>query len=70
MNKTSYLADCTYKPNKTSDQFQFIILPEFQAVYQEDWDDTNVLWFVLREKIEPLLRKANDCGLFAIEYEF
>ena len=70
LNKASYLEDCAYKTDRTSDQFQFIVLPEFLAVYQEDWDDANVLWFVSREKVEPLLKRADDCGLFAIEYAF
>ena len=67
-DKAKYIADCVHHPDKTSDRFQFIILPEFQAIYQENWDDTNVLWFVFREKVEPLLQQAAKCGLFAVEY--
>lgn len=68
VDKERYLADCAYNPEKTSAQFQFVILPEFQAVYQENWDDTNVLWFTAREKVEPLLQQAGNCGLFVLEY--
>ena len=69
VEKESYLEDCKSRPDKSSDQFQFIILPEFQAIYQESWDDTNIMWFVSRKKIEPLLEQVNACGLHVIEFE-
>ena len=48
-------------------QFYCLILPEFGAVYSEDWDWTNSLWYRDSEKIKPLLKLAEDCGLFKLE---
>lgn len=68
LNKGAYLSSCIYNPTKTSDQFQFIILPEFQAICYESWDDTNILWYVSKETIRPLLEQANICGLHVIDF--
>ena len=70
VNKEAYLKDCAYNPEKTSDQFQFVILPEFEALYYENWDDTNVLWYTSKEKIEPLLEQVGICGLYLIDFAF
>ena len=51
LNKASYLNDCAYSSEKTSNQFQFVVILEFQAIYSENWDDTNILWYVSRKKL-------------------
>ncbi|WP_298248375.1 hypothetical protein [uncultured Christiangramia sp.] len=44
-----------------------IILPEFRAVYSEEWDWTNIIRFKERDKIEPLLTLAREIGLNVLE---
>ena len=44
-----------------------IILPEFRAVYSEEWDWTNIIRFKERDKIEPLLNLAKEIGLNVLE---
>ena len=43
-----------------------IILPEFQAVYSEEWDWTNIIWFRDQEKIKPLIELAEKSGLYIL----
>lgn len=66
--KASYLRDCAWDCQKTSDKFHFLMLPEFQAIYHEQWDDTNVLWYRDEKKIGPLLEWARISGLYILEY--
>ena len=40
-----------------------ILLPEFSAIYGEEWDWTNILWYIDKEKIKPLLKLAENSGL-------
>ena len=39
------------------------LLPEFSAIYAEEWDWTNIIWHTDQEKIEPLLNVAQKAGL-------
>jgi ABC-type oligopeptide transport system substrate-binding subunit len=41
-----------------------IILREFQAVYSEEWDWMNIIWFRDQEKIKPLIELAEKSGLY------
>ena len=44
-----------------------IILPEFQAVYSEEWDWTNIIWYRDKVIIEPLIELAKESGLFILK---
>ncbi|MBU2950019.1 hypothetical protein KO493_04835 [Tamlana agarivorans] len=52
--------------NGESGQRYDIILPEFQAVYSEEWDWTNIIWFRDQEKIKPLIELAKKSGLYIL----
>lgn len=43
------------------------LLPEYSAVYKEEWDWTNIIWYTDRAKIEPLLIQAENVGLHTLE---
>lgn len=43
-----------------------ILLPEFSAIYGEEWDWTNIIWYNDKEKIKPLLDIAEKAGLFIL----
>jgi len=40
-----------------------LILPEFSAIYNEEWDWTNIIWYIDEDKIKPILEIANKVGL-------
>lgn len=44
-----------------------IILPELKAVYSEEWDWTNIIWFRDQEKIQPLIELAKKSGLYILK---
>ena len=44
-----------------------IIIPDLDAVYSEEWDWTNIIWFRDREKINPLINLAKESGLHILE---
>ncbi|WP_303917918.1 hypothetical protein [Draconibacterium sediminis] len=44
-----------------------LILPEYSAIYNEGWDWTNVIWYMDRNKIEPILEIAKKTGLNILE---
>lgn len=44
-----------------------IILPELQAVYSEEWDWTNIIWFRDQEKVKPLIELAEKSGLYILK---
>ena len=50
-----------------SGQRYSFLLPEYSAVYAEEWDWTNILWYTEREKIEPFLASAKKNGLHILE---
>jgi len=68
-DREAFLIECGYDPDKTSDRFQFVVLPEFKALYHEYWDDTNVLWYADRTAIAPMLDWARECDLHVVEYD-
>ena len=39
------------------------LLPDCSAVYAENWDWTNVIWYLDKDKIEPLVVQAQKAGL-------
>ena len=65
-DRSEYEASCAYDGNKET--FQCILIPECSAICYENWDDTNVLWFMKREDIVPILQMAEECGLYPIEF--
>lgn len=44
-----------------------IILPELQAVYSEEWDWTNIIWFRDKKLIQPIIELAEKCGLYILK---
>lgn len=44
------------------------ILPELSAIYNEEWDWTNIIWYRDIEKIKPILDIAEKVGLHIIKY--
>ena len=44
-----------------------IIIPEFGAVYSEEWDWTNIIWYRDRKEIQPLIDLAQQSGLYILE---
>lgn len=48
---------------------QFVLLPEYDCILVASWDDTNVAFFNSRERAEPLISLAKDCGLHCLEFD-
>ena len=48
--------------SKRRKRYDFI-LPEFSAIYSEEWDWTNIIWYTDEEKIVPILNIAENAGL-------
>jgi len=65
-NRSQYEAACAYDGDK--EDFQCILIPECYAIYYENWEDTNVLWYMDRKDVEPIIELAESCGLHLIEY--
>ena len=47
-------------------QYSFV-LPEFSAIYNEEWDWTNIIWYLDEEKIQPILDIAKSSGLYILK---
>ena len=67
-NRVAYESRCAYDGDRPGSEFQCILIPEFTAIYYENWDDTNVLWYSRRDDVQPLISMALNCGLHAIEF--
>jgi hypothetical protein len=67
LDKGGFLERCRFDslgaPN------QFILLPEYDCIFVASWDDTNVAFFNSRERAEPLISLAKDCGLHCLEFD-
>ena len=44
-----------------------LILPEFSAIYNEEWDWTNIIWYSYEMKIKPILEIAEKAGLHILK---
>lgn len=44
-----------------------LILPEFSAIYNEEWDWTNIIWYSDEMKIKPILEIAEKAGLHILK---
>ena len=44
-----------------------LILPEFSAIYSEEWDWTNIIWYTDEKKIVPILKIAEKAGLYILK---
>jgi hypothetical protein len=44
-----------------------VILPEIEAVYSEEWDWTNIIWYRDQEKVERLIELAKCSGLYILK---
>ncbi len=64
----AYINACKINHDGGSSSFQCAVIPAASAIYYENWDDTNVLWFVDRKQICDLLSIAENCGLDVLEY--
>jgi len=62
-----FLARCARDPDRPGHRFPRVALPELQAYYAEDWDDTNFVWYASRERVEPLLEWARACELHVLD---
>lgn len=40
-----------------------LILPEYSAIYNEEWDWTNIVWYTDEDKIKPFVEIAKKSGL-------
>lgn len=43
-----------------------ILLPNYSAIYGEEWDWTNIIWHIDSEKIQPLLEIVQKSGLYIL----
>ena len=64
----AYTNACRIEQDEGSDHFQCIVIPSLNAIYYENWEDTNVLWFRDRTDIRDMLDLARKNGLYPIEY--
>lgn len=48
---------------------QFLILPELGCIYRAGWDDTNILYYHERTKVDEILKLAFQCDLFVLSYD-
>lgn len=44
-----------------------LILPEYSAIYNEEWDWTNIIWYTDEMKIKPILEIAEKAGLHILK---
>jgi len=64
MNYKDVLRKCDFDNlwSQSGKRYDFI-LPEFSAIYSEEWDWTNIIWYTDEEKIIPILNIAKKAGL-------
>lgn len=67
LDKDGYLERCRFDPHKAPSQF--VLLPEYDCIFADSWDDTNVAFFNSRERAEPLIALAEKCGLHCLEFD-
>lgn len=62
------LRKCDFKNlwSQSGKRYSFI-LPEFSAIYNEEWDWTNIIWYTDEEKIKPILEIAEKAGLHILK---
>jgi hypothetical protein len=60
---------CQSRFDKSKSPSQFLILPELKCIYVAGWHDTNVLYFNNREKAQPVLDWALQCGLHVLSFD-
>lgn len=52
--------------SQSGQRYSFLI-PEYSAIYAEEWDWTNIIWYTERKKIEPILEAAKKVGLHILK---
>lgn len=67
LDKKGFLERCRFDPHRAPTQF--VLLPEYDCIFMASWDDTNVVFFNSRERVEPLISLARDCGLHCLEFD-
>jgi hypothetical protein len=45
---------------------EVLALPTFGCIYQQYWDDTNLLYFKDATRVQPFVRLAAQCGLHVL----
>lgn len=65
-NRAFFLQQCRF--NTFTEPRQLVLLPEFDCIYCESWDDTNVVFFHSRDKVQKLLDLAQACGLHCLSF--
>lgn len=65
---SSILRKCDFENlwSQSGRRYSFLI-PEFCAVYEEEWDWTNIIWYKKDKKIEPVLDIAKKSGLHILK---
>lgn len=43
-----------------------LLMPEYSAIYSEEFDWTNIIWYIDFKKIEPLLDAVKKSGLYIL----
>ena len=56
-----------YCCNQHSEIFQ-IALPEYECIYTESYDYTNIIYYKNFDKLNQLLKLVTECGLYTIEH--
>jgi len=64
LNYNDLLRKCDFNSLSSQRGKQYsLILPEYSAIYNEEWDWTNIVWYTDEDKIEPLVEIARKSGL-------
>lgn len=45
-----------------------LVLPEYKAIYVQNYDDTHILYFECRKTVEPLLDIIMATGLYVLSF--
>lgn len=65
-DRAFFLQQCRF--NSFTEPRQLVLLPAFDCIYCESWDDTNVVFFHSRDKVQKLLDLAQACGLHCLPF--
>ncbi|MFC3532705.1 hypothetical protein ACFOLG_10970 [Vogesella facilis] len=65
-DRAFFLQQCRFNPLLAPRQL--VLLPEFDCIYCESWDDTNVAFFHSRDKVQKLVDLAQACGLHCLSF--
>ncbi len=66
MNDVFRLCDFEGLTSNRGRRYSFIV-PQYSAIYSDEWDWTNLLWYKDENQIKPILEIANRVGLFVLK---